>query len=192
MTTGVVFLHKCIILDACCIINLYASGQLGNILQSIAKSVAVATYVREEEALRIYAGTDTDVTQKYERIDLQSFIDCGLLTVVSPETEAENITFVNFAAALGGDGEAITGAIALHRHWSIGSDDRKAISFFVRHTPQLQIITTLELIKHWVDTAHPLSDEIRVALQKMRVRARYAPNTNHDLYKWWQEHKENQ
>jgi len=190
VTSDLVFSQDCIILDACCVINLYASGQMGNILQSISKSVVVAAYVRDEEALRIFGGFGEDATRKYERIDLQPFIDGGSLIVVSPDTEAENITFVNFAAVIGGDGEAITGAIALHRNWSIGTDDRKAISFFAQNTPQLQIITTPELIKYWVDTTNPPLDVIRVTLQKIRTKARYEPDLKHTLYDWWQNQKQ--
>lgn len=189
MTNRLVFSQDCIILDACCIINLYASGQIGNILQSIPKSVAIATYVRNEEALRISGGSNGGMASRYELINLQPFIDCGLLEVVSPSTEAESIAFINFAASLGGDGEAVTGAIALHRNWSIGSDDRKAISFFVRNAPQLQIISTLELIKHWVDTADPPFEVVRIALHNVLTRARYEPDVKHKLYYWWQEYK---
>lgn len=171
-------------LDACCIINLYASGRMGDILRSLTLSAAIATYVRDEEALRIYSGSD-EQTKKYELIDLEPFIACGLLSVVSPETDAENITFVNFAAALGGDGEAVTGAIALHRNWSICSDDRKAIAFFARNTPHLQLISTLELIKHWVDTSDVPFALVQTALYNMRIRARYAPIANHKLFGWW-------
>lgn len=188
MTPDVVFSQDCIILDACCIINLYASGEMGNILKCISKSVAVAAYVRNEEALKIYSGFEGDITQKYEQIDLQRFIDWGLLIVVSPETEAENTTFVNFALSLD-DGEAITGAIAFHRNWSIGSDDRKATSFFMLNTPHLQVITTPELIKYWVDTANPPFDVVCQALNQIRTRARYEPNLRHKLYLWWQKYK---
>jgi hypothetical protein len=188
LTKNVVFSQDCIILDACCIINLYASGEMGDILKSISKSVAVAAYVRDEEALRIYSGLEGDETQKYEQIDLQPFIDCGLLIVVSPETEAENITFVNFAAILD-DGEAVTGAIALHRNWSIGSDDRKAPSSFAQNTPHLQVITTPELLKYWVDATSQPFEVVSQALHKIRIRARYEPNLRHKLYLWWQKHK---
>ena len=189
MEAQIVFSQDCIILDACCIINLYASGQMGDILKSISKSVAVAAYVRDEEALRIFGGQAGNETEEYERIDLQPIIDRGLLRVVTPETEAENITFVNFAATLD-DGEAITGAIALHRNWAIGTDDRKAISFFTQNMSHLQVISTLELIKYWVDTANPPLETICLALQKVRVRARYEPNLKHKLYLWWQKYKE--
>jgi len=184
LTTGVVFLHECIILDACCIINLYASRHFGNILEAIPSSVAVATYIREE-ALKIYGGPDEYVMQKEEQIDLQPFIDRGLLLPVSPETEAENVTYVNFATSLD-DGEAITGAIAVHRNWAIGSDDRRAISFFAKEAPHLQRISTLELLKHWVDTTGLPADVVCNVLRNVRIRAKYVPHSRHPLYYWWQ------
>ncbi|HLJ35892.1 MAG TPA: hypothetical protein VKU38_19700 [Ktedonobacteraceae bacterium] len=185
-----VFSQDCVILDACCIINLYASGHMDSILRSITSSVTVAAYVRDEEAIRIYSGAD-EQTKKYELIDLEPFIACNLLTIVSPETETENNTFLNFAATLGG-GEAITGAIALHRNWSIGSDDRKAIAFFARNVPHLQLISTLELIKHWVDTSDVPFSLVQEALYNMRTRARYAPIANHKLFGWWKRYNDPQ
>ena len=189
MTEDIVFSHECIILDACCVINLYASGQMERILRSISKSVAVAAYVRDKEALRVLSGIKGDPAQKYERIDLQPFIDDQLLTVVSPKSEEEFMTFINFAAALGGDGEAVTGAIALHRNWSIGSDDRRATSYFAQQMPHIQLISTPELIKHWVDTDDPVFEIISMTLQKIRIKARYEPHTKHNLYHWWQSYK---
>ncbi len=180
MTTGVVFLHKCIILDACCIINLYASRQFGHILEAIPASVAVATY---------YGGPAEDVMQKEEQIDLLPYIDRGLLLPVSPESEAENVTYVNFAASLD-DGEAITGAIAVHRNWAIGSDDRRAISLFAKEAPQLQRISTLELMKHWVDSTGLPADVVRSALRNVRFRAKYEPHSRHPLYHWWRTYME--
>ncbi len=180
----VVFLHECVILDACCVVNLYASRHFGRILETIPASVAVATYVRNKEARKIYGGPDEHVMQREEQIDLQPFIDRGLLTLVSPESEAENVTYVNFAAALD-DGEAITGAIAVHRHWAIGTDDRRALAFFAKAAPQLQRLSTLELMKHWVDTSDLPADVVGTALRNVRLRARYEPHAKHPLYEWW-------
>ena len=184
MQPTLTFSHSCVILDACCVINLYASGYIEDILRSIPPDVATATFVRDKEATRIYSGS-TDPAQKYEAINLGPYVTSGLLRIVSLETEAENISFVNFAAALGGDGEAVTGAIAHHRNWSIGSDDRKALAFFTRTTPQLQLISTLELVKHWADTSNAGFELLQRALRNMRVRARYAPSGSHLLYDWW-------
>jgi len=185
-----VFLQDCVILDACCIINLYASGRMGDILRSLASSAAVAAYVRDEETIRIYSGS-SEQAKKYEMINLEPFIACNLLTIVSPESRAENNTFVRFAATLG-NGEAVTGAIALHRNWSICSDDRKAVAFFARNTPHLQLISTLELVKHWVDTSDVSFAIVHEALHNMRIQARYAPIANHKLYGWWKRYNEPQ
>jgi len=186
LTTHVPLPHDCIILDACCILNLYASGHMGDVLESIPKPLAVASYVLEEETLWIYDRPDDDVRQAKKQVDLQPFIAGGLLRVVLLESEAEETTFIDFAAVLGDDGEAITGAIALHRNWAFGTHDRKARSFFSsRETPQLELVSTPELIKYWADTVNPSPELVRNALKSVRVRALYEPGPRHPLSAWW-------
>ena len=177
-----------IILDACCIINLYASRRMGDILKSIRKSIAVTAYVRDVEALRIYDGPEDNIRSADEKIDLQPLIDAGLLEVVSLNSEDEENTFVGFASILGDDGEAITGAIAIHRGWIVGTDDRKAGAFFSRCNPPVEVIATLELIKYWADVETPSLEDIKVVLRNVRLRASYEPDRKHILYGWWQKH----
>ncbi len=100
-----------------------------------------------------------------------------------------SVSYVNFAASLD-DGEAITGAIAVHRNWAIGSDDRRAISLFAKEAPQLQRISTLELMKHWVDSTELPADVVRSALRNVRFRAKYVPYSRHPLYHWWRTYME--
>ena len=89
-----VLLHKCIILDACCVINLYASRHFGNILEAIPISVAVTTYVREKEALKVYGDLKGHTLQRQEeQIDLQPFIDRRLMLLTSPDSEAEKCDY---------------------------------------------------------------------------------------------------
>ncbi len=183
MIPSITFAHSCVILDACCIINLYASGRIREILEAIPTSVSIAAYVREQEAL--FVGS-SDGSGGKERIDLQLLIDQGLLRSVQPETEEENILFVNFAAELGDDGEAITGAIAVQRNWAIGTDDRGAIRFFQRAAPRFQIISSLELIKYWADTIELPATEVGAVLRNVRICGRYQPHSTHVLYAWWQ------
>jgi hypothetical protein len=183
--------HDCIMLDACCVLNLYASGYMDAILQALSTSVAVAAYIKEKEALRILCEPDGTSVRKYEQIDLQPFIDQGLLVIVSPDNEAEDTTYVNFAVDLD-DGEAVTGAIAFHRHWSVASDDRKAIAFFGRNVPHVQIVTTPEILQFWVSTANPHPDIVSHALRNISIRARYEPDKGHTLYDWWQKNKDRQ
>jgi hypothetical protein len=183
--------YDCIMLDACCVLNLYASGYMDAILQALSTSVAVAAYIKDKEALRILCDPDGTSVRKYEQIDLQPFIDRGSIVVVSPDSVAEDTTYVNFAVELD-DGEAITGAIAIHRHWSVASDDRKAIAFFGRNASHVQIVTTPEILQFWVSCANLDPDTVGRALRNIRIRARYEPDRGHILYDWWQKNKDTQ
>lgn len=158
---------------------------MDGILASIPPSVAVAAYVRDYEAQTVYAA---DGSGSREAIDLKPFVDQGLLRIVDLETAAEDAYYINFAASLGDDGEAITGAIAAERNWAIGTDDRAATKFFQQRCPQLQIISSLDLLKHWSEAAQIQAAELKRALQLIRLRGRYRPNPRHHLYEWWQAH----
>ena len=100
--------------------------------------------------------------------------------------EIEAGTRVNLAAVLD-DGEAVTGAIAVHRNWAIATDDKAAIRVFNQMAPQLQIITTPELIKYWAEKCQPSAQTIHNCLQNIEVGARYRPGRQHPLYTWWQD-----
>lgn len=180
-----IFHHDCIILDACCAINLYASNQMSDILETIPVNFAIARYVYEEETLEVYNGFEEKATQTKERINLKSLVVNGLLTVTPLDSENEKIEFTNFTSDID-DGEAMTGSIAKHRNWSIGTDDNAAISFFKKQTPQLQVITTPELIKAWVEIANPPPEVILSSIENIQRRAKYKPYPRHPLYEWWQ------
>jgi len=179
------FSHDCIILDACCIINLYASQQMRAILGSIPKTISVATYVKDYEVLSIYSGPIENVQDEHELIDLQPFIEEKLLFLADIETDFEANTYINFAQKLD-DGEAITGAIAINRNWAIATDDAKSIKMFQSNASQIAIVSTLDLVKYWADTEKPNNDIILNALLNIRVRGKYAPHRDHPLAKWWQ------
>lgn len=179
----ITFFHDSIILDADCTINLYASGQIENILRIIPGTVFIADYVLQEEVKWLY-----DVSMRERKpIELQPFVDNALLTVASLESEAEKITFIDLATTIGDDGESITGAIASHRNWAIGTDDRKAQRVFSVEIPHNQMITTPEFIKYWVDSTHPSISQVHTILQNIRIKAKYEPSTTHQLYEWWHE-----
>lgn len=125
------------------------------ILKALPGGVALAIFVLDEEILRS---------------NLQPFIEQGLIRVVSPDTEVEENAFVNFAVELD-DGEAVTGAIAMHRYWGIATDDRKARRIFARTSPHVQLLSTPELIKHWADTHKPPIEVVREVLQNIQTHA---------------------
>ncbi len=182
----VLFPNDGVILDACVIINLYASGHMQSILESIPKPVSIAAYVYEMEAHRIYTGPDEDVAMETASINLQPFVESELLHVAPIENGPEAAAAVSLSAATRLDnGEAISAAIAVHRSWSLATDDKAAISFFARQVPYLHLISTPQLLKHWVDVTHPHGTVTGLAVENIRKRARYEPHHDHPLYEWW-------
>lgn len=169
--TGFPSLHSHIILDACCIINLCATGRMEEILRALEKPLAVAEYVHRNEILHC---------------NLQPLIDQGLLVVTPLASSDESTAFVSFARYLE-DGEAMTGAIAVQRNWALASDERKVITFFEKRN--IHVISTLEMIKHWVDIAGISVTEIKVTLQDLQTQGRYIPHLSHKLYAWWKAHQ---
>ena len=171
-----------LILDACCVLNFCASGQLLGILKSIPVRVAVTQVVREQElkTLQRLEGEENDGASQFEAAIAQS-----LLITVDFESEEEAESFVNYAAILD-DGESATGAIAVHRQWAIATDDKRAISFFRKETPQLQVLSTLEIVKHWSEEAGVDSQTLRDVLNLIRVKGRYMPPKSHPLHSRWE------
>lgn len=167
--------HSHLLIDTCCLLNLCASGELLNILQVISIS-AQATIVEEVKR------------ELLEIENIEQFEDAlkqGLLSIVDFESEAEETTFVNYAVNLD-VGEAATGAIAINRNWAIATDDKKATKFLSQESPSLQIISTPEIIKYWSETANIDPLKLGNVLQEIRVKAKYFPNKNHLLKRWWE------
>ena len=177
--------HDRIVLDACCVLTLYASRRMREILASVEPQIVVCRYILEEEALYTFTGPDEDVRSVKAPIDLNPLIDEGLLEITSLSGEAETLSFVNLASRLD-DGEAQTIALAVNRNWGVATDERKASNIVREIAPSLQIITTPDFLKHWADTAKIPESEIRAVLRSIHSRAIYRPGRRHPLYDWWE------
>lgn len=176
--------HSHVILDACCVLNFCASEYLIEILESIPAQVVVTEVVRERELLtlqRLRDENNEDVSQ------FETAIEKGLLSIIDFSSEIEEETFVNYVFELGDDGESATGAIAFHRDWAIATDDKRAISFFERESPHLQILSTLAIVKNWSEQETLSSATLRSVLSAIRTRGRYVPHRNHPLLSWWKD-----
>ena len=178
------FLHDHIILDACCIITLFASLVIEPVLSAISISIAVSKYVAEKEALYCYSNPANGATPKKTEINLQPLIHHDLIEIVSLDINKEADTMVQFASELN-DGEAATGAIAVNRNWAVGTDDKKATRIIREQSPKIQILSTPELMKNWAVSQNPSQRDVAVALRNIRLRGKYTPDPEHDFYNWW-------
>jgi predicted nucleic acid-binding protein len=173
--------HSHLILDACCILNFCASSRFIDILESIAAQSVVTEVVSSNELLTLKS---TEGNDNEGAIQLRNAIDKKLLIVSDFESDQEAETFVNYAAILD-DGESASGAIALHRNWAIATDDRKATNFFRKEIPQIQILSTLEILQNWAENSSLGLSEMHVILTAIRTKARYQPKKSHPQFGWW-------
>lgn len=172
------------LLDASCLLNLYATGRLRDIALALPYRLGVAEYVREREALYVWRRGSTGNEDKRVPVDLASLVDEGAIQVVRPERPEEEATFVDFAAVVD-DGEAFTIALALHRGYSVATDDRKARRILAERAQSVPLFSTLELLKAWAERASVSNDELRHAMLAIQSDASYIPSTRDPLYEWW-------
>ncbi len=175
---------KITLLDACSLLNLYASRHIQEILEALPYTFALAERV-EKETLYVRRGGSGEDADEREVVDLSPLISANLLRVISLESEAETAAFVGFATQLG-DGEAMTCALASLRGYDVVTDDKKALRTLKTHAPHVRCHTTLELIKEWAEMSGITRLALKEILIDVRERANYLPSSRHPLWKWWE------
>lgn len=172
-----------IILDASCLLNLYASGRFKEIAESLPEPLVVSDYVVEQEVLFItYKESEQDEEQK-RAVDMNPLVSAGLIKVISMNSEKEQETFVDLATELD-DGEAVTVSIAEHRGCCVATDDRKALRV-ISERSLVHATSTLELVKRWSEVRNVPKKEIKSALSLIWEGASYYPGERDPLYSWW-------
>ena len=171
------------ILDACCLINLYATDMFREILRGIGGSWrVVAPALAEATFLRDVSDTGEE---QLRQIDLSAAVSEGVLFIVDATTATELETFVELAAQLD-DAEALGLAIAKHHGWRLATDDRKACS--IARSMDVGVVTTPELMKAWAKAVGVGPTQIRAALSKITLHARFTPGPSFPEFKWWQKY----
>ncbi len=167
-------------LDACVLINLFACGHEEEILGSLDIPAAIVSHVHRE-SLFIRQGGDGDDAREPIPIHLSDALGNGLLRVVPDASEEELNTFIDVTLELG-DGEAMTAALAIHRRFTIATDDRVALRVIGSRVPTR---SSLELIKRWAERRRVEPATITTALHNLRQRGSYMPAAQHPLRWWW-------
>ena len=173
-----------LLLDASCLLNLYATGRMRDIAASTGYQFEVADYVLRYEAFYVLQTNLEGAAEERVPVDLDSLIGDGLLHVVELEGEDVLSSFVQLASLVD-DGEAATGALALHRDCSVAIDDRKARRVMGEVMPGVALVSTLELMQLWAEEASTSASELQEALRAMQIRASYVPGRRDPLYGWW-------
>jgi predicted nucleic acid-binding protein len=171
------------LIDACSVINLWASRHMEEILRALPHATAVVDIVAKEALhVRRRAGAAGEI--ELERIDLEILVPTGCISKMTFGSDEELKRFVEFAAEID-DGEAATCAIAVERGLSVITDDRKAQRLLRERFPQTRIITTSEVLKVWSDSGNLSDAAIGQVLRDIRDCARFIPRRQDPLHEWW-------
>lgn len=170
-------------IDACCLIDLLASGHVEAILRAAGFDWHLPSAVQGEvQHVRQY---DTAQPGQFLKVavDLSPLIASGVLKTCGPADQTEQDRFVHYAAQFRSDGEAMCIALAEQRNWALATDDRKAIR--VAQQAGLTVVSCPVLVKRWADAAKPDQATLGKVLQVIQVLAQFKPNPAVPEYQWW-------
>ncbi len=170
-------------IDACCLIDVLASGEAEAILRAGGFTWHIPSAVQGE--VRYRRGYDPAQPGKIVTVpvDLSGLIASGLLARCDPQNQGELDQFIHYAALFQSDGEAMCLAIAESRGWSIATDDRKAIR--VAQQVGLPVVSCPELIKAWADATRPDKASLVQVLTDIQTLAQFRPNSTMPESAWW-------
>jgi hypothetical protein len=170
-------------IDACCLIDLLASGNAEAILRASRLTWHLPRAVQGEiQYLRQHDPAQPGQIVKVPA-DLSGLISSGVVTVCDPANQQELDRFTHYAAVFRSDGEAMCLALAEQRKWVVATDDRKAIR--VAKQAALTVISCPELLKAWADATGPDQAALNRVLQDIQVLAQFKPNPTMPEYRWW-------
>jgi predicted nucleic acid-binding protein len=191
-----------VVLDACCVINLYAAGKIlsgetqrpkrRRIIASAAApqvmkpalelTLHIPSKVKNEVQFVLQPDKDDKSKLVKTAIDLDPLTKSGVLRECDLVGEKETDLFVQMAVKLD-DGEAACFAIAKNRGWLLATDERPTERLAKQHS--VSIITTPELVKHWADKTKASDDEVANVLWRIQTYAHYFPRKTLPLHAWW-------
>ena len=177
--------HNDLLLDACVLINLYASSRLQEIVEALQVPRIAVGQIAIEECRFIYSGPVGDEYSQKSPIELDKVKQSGVLHVVDFANDSERERYIALAMTLD-DGEAQQLAIAWERQYAIATDERRALRVFRQESPNLPSFTTLDLLHHWATQTNVNESLLRTVIYNIRRRARFQPRSDVVLYDWWE------
>jgi len=172
-------------LDACCLLNLYASGRLVEVLK-VQPFGCITSAKAASECGYVWAGYDERGELVRESVDLGAATASGLLQIVSLSSEADLDLFVEWAGRVD-DGEAETIAVALScGAVVVATDDEKARREIAARAAALRLVDTPSMMKTWSEVKGIGAAELGEALLAIERRGRFRPSPKAALADWWQ------
>ena len=168
---------KPVVIDACCLIDLLASGQAEAVLRATGHASQLPSSVKDEVQHVRQHDQDNPGLYRNVPVDLTPFVGSGVLTPCQPDDPQEQARYFHFATLFRSDGEAEC------RGWTVATDDRRAI--VVAQQAGLTVVSCPELVKVWADATRPDATSLVQVLTDIQTLAQFRPNPRMSCYQWW-------
>lgn len=172
------------VLDACCTLNLYATGEMAAILEALPHSFVIGTRCRAESQW-----VKTETPGEREKVDLVPLLEAELLEEQSLEGSRETALFVELSSYME-DGEAEAAALAIIRGYLLATDERKVCRVLASKYPALRIQSTAELLHEWQIRCRLPDKACSDILKRVTLRATFSPPRSDKHRDWWLKHTE--
>lgn len=173
-----------LLLDACCLINLFATGRMEEILQRLPHRFATSRLVLEREVLCIAKPGERQSPMEREAIPRSQLEASEHLAILDLATDEEIDRFVRFAVDLD-EGEASVCALAVVRGGGVATDDRKALRLLGQTMPPVATVQTPQILWEWAMLSRIPDDEVCQLLQAVEQRAQFSPRKTAPKADWW-------
>ena len=172
--------------DACCLIDVLATGHAAAILTATGHAWHLPTAVKAEVQFVRQQDPSQPAAFVIVPVDLSPHVTSGLLILCQPDDSRERARFVHYASMFRSDGEAMCLALAESRGWPVATDDRKAIR--VAKHAGLAVISCPQLVKAWVDAVKPDRATLVQLLNDIQTLAQFRPTPSMPESAWWFKH----
>ncbi len=174
------------VIDACCLIDLLASGRAEAILQATGHAWHLPSSVQSEVQYVRQRDPDNPGSVRNVPVDLTPFMTSGVLRLCEPRDAQEQAIYVQYATLFRSDGEAMCLALAECRSWTVATDDRRAVQ--IAQKAGLSVVSCPELVKAWADATRPGAAILVQVLTDIETLAQFRPNPKMRDSDWWTSH----
>lgn len=172
-----------VVIDACCTLNLLATGRDVAIVQALELRMFDTPQV-SGEAMYLWTAPDADGERIKESTSTATLREGGYLETHSLDSDALVDAFV-IAAGLINDADASCIALAGVLGLPLISDDRKERRIARDMFPNIELISTLELLQHASQRLSWSSAELAAVALNLRWRGNFAPPRQDPLGGWY-------
>jgi predicted nucleic acid-binding protein len=169
-------------LDACCLLNLFATGRIEEILKLLPYRCATSRFIAEEEVLAIRRTTGTGGL--LEVVSTSELEASGRLAVFEMVTVEEQRELARLGDDLD-DGEASVCALAVAHQGGVATDDRKALRMLGAMSPQVPTLQTPDILFAWARLSKAPKVEVGTVLRAIRERGSFYPRKDSPHFDWW-------